>query len=107
MAEPLDPEVAEEMRRTADRIRDLEYLETGRGTNTYQAARAYGGCGLRVFPVYEFAVDGSCACNDPDCKHVGKHSRTPNGLEDATADLDRIRNWWQKWPDANVGIATG
>jgi hypothetical protein len=107
MAEPLDPKVAEEMRRDADRARDREYLETGRGTKTYQAARAYGRCGLPIFPVYEVAVDGRCACNDPDCKNVGKHPRTPDGLKDATADLDRISNWWQKWPDANVGIATG
>ena len=26
---------------------------------------------------------------------------------DATTDLGIIRAWWDRWPDANVGIATG
>jgi len=30
-----------------------------------------------------------------------------NGLSDATTNEIRIRAWWTKWPDANVGIATG
>ncbi len=25
----------------------------------------------------------------------------------ATIDLDKIRQWWSKWPDANIGILTG
>jgi putative DNA primase/helicase len=29
------------------------------------------------------------------------------GCKDATADLDRIRDWWTKTPDANIGLATG
>jgi hypothetical protein len=30
-----------------------------------------------------------------------------NGFKDATLDESRIREWWKRWPDANVAIATG
>ncbi len=30
-----------------------------------------------------------------------------HGCRGATRDLDVVRAWWQRWPDANVGIATG
>ena len=30
-----------------------------------------------------------------------------NGCHDATTDLGQIHAWWAKWPDANVGVATG
>lgn len=29
------------------------------------------------------------------------------GVHDATDDLDTIRNWWRRIPDANIGIAMG
>lgn len=32
---------------------------------------------------------------------------TEHGFCDATTDLGIIRAWWDRWPDANVGIATG
>ena len=37
----------------------------------------------------------------------GKAPRTPHGFKDATIDPDRIRKWLQRWPEANIGIATG
>jgi hypothetical protein len=30
-----------------------------------------------------------------------------HGLHDATCDLDVIRWWWRRWPDANIGVRTG
>jgi hypothetical protein len=32
---------------------------------------------------------------------------TEHGCHDATTDLEQIGAWWQRWPQANVGIATG
>lgn len=29
------------------------------------------------------------------------------GFKDATLDADKIREWWTRWPSANVGIACG
>lgn len=30
-----------------------------------------------------------------------------NGLHDATTDVAQIREWWTKYPSANIGLATG
>ncbi|WP_292605925.1 bifunctional DNA primase/polymerase [Nocardioides sp. REDSEA-S30_B4] len=30
-----------------------------------------------------------------------------HGLKDATTDLDQIRAWWSRTPEANIGLATG
>lgn len=37
----------------------------------------------------------------------GKKPRTDNGLHGATTDPAQIREWWKKWPNANIAIATG
>ena len=59
-----------------------------------------------VFPVHRI-VDGSCTCSNSNCKNPGKHPRTQNGFKDATSDPIQIENWWSKWPNSNIGIATG
>ena len=37
----------------------------------------------------------------------GKLPLTPHGSKDATLNESQARTWWQQWPAANVGIATG
>lgn len=32
---------------------------------------------------------------------------TSNGLHDATTEPDQLREWWTRWPAANIGITTG
>jgi hypothetical protein len=48
-----------------------------------------------------------CSCQNDDCESQGKHPRTTNGLHNATTDADVIRSWWQRWPNANLGLLTG
>jgi putative DNA primase/helicase len=63
--------------------------------------------GWRVLPLYATS-DGKCECAaEQSCKHAGKHPRTRNGVKDATTDRTIIKAWWRRWPDANIGIATG
>jgi putative DNA primase/helicase len=60
-----------------------------------------------VLPLYT-VNDGKCECSaEQSCKRAGKHPRTRNGVKDATTDLANIKAWWRRWPDANIGIATG
>jgi putative DNA primase/helicase len=40
-------------------------------------------------------------------KRRDKIPASPHGCKDATFDADRIREWWEQIPDANIGIATG
>lgn len=65
--------------------------------------------GWAVFPLYHIE-DGKCACRGAvaDCR-PGKHPRDPRGraYKGATTDEATIRELWRKWPDSNIGIATG
>jgi hypothetical protein len=72
-----------------------------------EAALEYAGRGWRVFPLHSPTVAG-CSCGNRDCgKSIGKHPRTAHGLKDACTDAAKISDWWERWPDANIGIATG
>jgi len=74
---------------------------------TCDTAIEYASKDLRVFPLHSIGEDGKCTCGKADCGSPGKHPRTKNGVKDATTDAEQIAAWWAKWPDANVGIATG
>lgn len=60
------------------------------------AALAYAKRGWNVFPLGE----GSKMPKIP--KSAGGR-----GLHDATTDPTMIREWWRRWPRANIGIRTG
>jgi hypothetical protein len=62
--------------------------------------------GWPVFPLYGVR-DGECTCANPDCDRAGKHPLTAHGFKDATRDAAQIRDWWSRWPTANLGIVTG
>lgn len=68
------------------------------------AALAYAARGWPVLPLHS-VESGRCTCGKPNCNRVAKHPRTPHGVKDATTDPKTIREWWAKWPSANVGIA--
>ena len=72
------------------------------------AALEYAAHGYAVFPLHTPDADGACSCREgKNCRNSGKHPRTKEGLKEATRDPKQIRKWWQKWPDANIAIATG
>src|SRR5690348_12278227 len=92
--------------------------------NNLAAALDYAQRGWPVFPCHNPVVPRRvgfgcnrmirCSCGEPDfvakeggCKTPGKHPRTQHGVNDATTDEKRIRGWFEYWPDANIGIATG
>lgn len=70
--------------------RTLRNLERANHSEKVEAALIYGGEGLHVFP-----------CNG------NKEPLVADGFYAATCDLDQIRQWWAKWPGANIGIRTG
>jgi len=67
--------------------------------------------GYKVFPLYGIDVDddgiGACRCGTPDCRDAGKHPRTKAGFKDASVNDAMVSLWWKRWPNANIGIATG
>src|SRR5829696_498645 len=56
-----------------------------------KAALAYARRGVPVFP----------------CEPGGKRPLTYNGFWDSSADPRRVAAWWDRWPDANLGVPTG
>lgn len=58
------------------------------------AARAYASAGWPVLPL-----------GPKDKTPLGRLA--PNGLKNATTDLDIIDAWWATVPDANIGLRTG
>lgn len=86
-------------------------------------ARTYAAAELLVFPLW-WPVDGVCACpggklaeaNDDFCglrsdgsvnRSPGKHPMTRNGVNGANAHEQAIYRWWQKYPQANIGVPAG
>jgi hypothetical protein len=77
-----------------------------------EAALAYAARDWCVFPVYETAARGHCACGRDCGRDAGKHPRwhredLRHGLKDATRKPDVICRWWTRWPDANIAVRTG
>ena len=68
------------------------------------AALDYAQRGLPVLPCHSPTQNG-CSCQQPDCSSVGKHPRTAHGLKDASTDPELIKEWWRRWPTANVAVA--
>jgi hypothetical protein len=82
------------------------------------AALDYARRGIPVIPLHhpverrrahEPPVAG-CSCSAPDCQRIGKHplaALVPHGVKDASGDAAVIADWWARYPQANVGLATG
>ena len=70
-------------------------------------AEAYARRGLRVLPIHR-STAGACTCGSSGCMSPGKHpisSLVPHGVTDASGDVATIREWWNRYPSANVAIA--
>jgi hypothetical protein len=71
------------------------------------AAMKYAEWGYQVFPVW-WVEDGVCACDkEQRCDRPSKHPITQHGLKDASTDKRQIAKWWNRYPEANIGIRTG
>ncbi len=77
-------------------------------TTLRDAALDYARRGWPVFPIrWRDAETGMCSCRSVECKNVAKHPLTPHGFKDATTNVNVIERWWDRWPEANVGVPTG
>jgi hypothetical protein len=77
------------------------------------AALGYAARGIPVYPVHwprPISGGASLACScprGPACDRPAKHPLLRHGAKDATTDPGRLGRWWRRWPQANVGLATG
>jgi hypothetical protein len=83
-------------------------MKPSSGRRPIDAAIVYAGRGWAVFPCHSpSGHSGGCSCCRADCSSPGKHPRVTTGLKAATTDRAQIRQWWDRWPGANVGVRTG
>lgn len=80
---------------------------TAVGRRPIDAAVVYARRGWPVFPCHAAAPVAGCSCGDHGCSSPGKHPRVRGGLHAASVDASTIRQWWARWPRANVGVRTG
>jgi Bifunctional DNA primase/polymerase, N-terminal len=82
-------------------------------TRLLEAALGYAARGIPVYPVHwprpiPSGVSLACSCSrGVACDRPAKHPLLRHGVKEATTDPDRIGRWWRRWPQANVGLATG
>ena len=72
-----------------------------------RAALRYARLGWRVVAMHA-VKNGACFCLKAEaCERPGKHPRTEHGVKDATNNIEQLKEWWDRWPHANIGVATG
>ena len=76
---------------TPPAITPADVVAAAGGLSLPNAAAAYARAGLSVFP----------------CVPGEKRPLTEHGFTDASTDPSRVTSWWRRWPQANIGLATG
>jgi bifunctional DNA primase/polymerase-like protein len=77
------------------------------------AALGYAARGIPVYPVHwprptQGGASLACSCRHGSaCDRPAKHPLVRHGVNDATTDPAQLQRWWQRWPEANLGLATG
>jgi hypothetical protein len=77
------------------------------------AALGYAARGIPVYPVHwprptQGGTSLACSCwHGAACDRPAKHPLVRHGIHDATCDPAQLEDWWQRWPQANIGLATG
>lgn len=98
-----EQDVNEILNSNEDELEDASPQETSMMTRALELASR----GFRIFPVHN-VTDGVCSCADgAECETKGKHPRIMAFQFDATTDETKIKEWWRRWRQANIGIPTG
>ncbi len=74
--------------------------------NLVDKAIEYAERGWKVFPLHTARAD-ACSCGNTSCTSTAKHPHIKEWQKYCSSQPNDVREWWQKWPDANIGLATG
>jgi hypothetical protein len=72
-----------------------------------RAGPMYAALGFPVVPMHTPRPGGRCSCPDQACLDPGKHPRLRGWTQLATTDPAVVGEWWRRWPQANLALATG
>jgi hypothetical protein len=84
-----------------------ELLAALEGLGCARAAQVFAARGYAVVPMHTARPGESCTCPDPACPDPGEHPRLRSWQQLAAVDPALVGEWWRRWPDANLGLATG
>jgi Bifunctional DNA primase/polymerase, N-terminal len=77
------------------------------------AALGYAARGIPVYPIHwprptPGGASLACSClRGAGCDRAAKHPLTRHGVKDASTSPVQLQQWWRRWPNANIGLATG
>jgi hypothetical protein len=89
------------------RLSPGDLLAALRNPGCAEGAAVYAALGFPVVPMHTAQPVGRCSCPDPACPEAGKHPRLRGWQRLAAVDPAVVGEWWRRWPDANLGLATG
>jgi hypothetical protein len=81
-----------------------EKIDPSPGVPLVDYALEYARRGWHVFPCWP-GDKSPCVGNDRD--EAGRPIQKTGGLYKATTDENQIRAWWQRWPNAMIGVRMG
>jgi hypothetical protein len=82
-------------------------------TALLDAALGYAARGIPAYPAHwPRPIPGgtslACSCSRGSaCGRPAKHPLVRHGIHDATTSPAQLERWWSRWPQANLGLATG
>lgn len=92
----------------ADGLEQLINEIDNRPPRLLDAALKYVSWGWPVFPLLPLSRAREIAKRTGESlDKVAKRPATKNGYKDAVTDPDRVRTWWTRHPDSNIGLPTG
>jgi hypothetical protein len=77
--------------------------------STYGLALSYANQGWFIIPLH-YPIAGQCSCGNPNCGSAAKHPISqivPKGYLNGTVNKELIKSWWEKYPEANIGVVVG
>ena len=82
-------------------------MRTAEALTLGDAAISYAYRDWPVFPLHG-CTRGRCSCGNRECSAAGKHPRLRGVYREyASTDEAQVREWWTRWPNANIGHPTG
>ena len=70
------------------------------------AAKEYADHGWKVLPLHTMK-NNVCSCLNAKCASSAKHPRIKAWQQSCSNQYSDIEEWCGKWPEANIGLATG
>lgn len=83
-------------------------MENFESSKLLEAALTYLRQSWSVIPLFSRTPAGQCTCGNGSCPKPGKHPRIAwKKYQETRPTETEAKSWWQRWPQANVGIVLG